>query len=388
MSDEITITSSAPAAPASPLDNDDLLEDILLRLPPQRSSLRRVSAVCKRWRGLVADPRFLRRRLEPPLLGALVCSDKEIVFTPILDPTEGTPLERFDLGHCSKRRHYRVLDCRHGRVLVKDRRRTELVVCEPITGEQHRVPIPAEFQWTHGHLDGVVLCAATAPDRMHGSCQSSSYKVALMSMIPCTKLTTFIACVYSSETGIWGSYVSTSAPRASFYTHNHGTLTGSAIYLLPMKDDILQFDLDRGTLAMIEGPGLNEPHKHRIIKAEDGHVGLFVLTEYSIQMWHMKVNYQGVTTWLLRNAAILGISPQVKINKTRLIGYDEDTEAIVLHMRGGVYMVQLKSMQCKKLDGVTNYASCRYYPSKSFRPPGIGIAAGCDGAKARHGALG
>ncbi|XP_020153171.1 uncharacterized protein [Aegilops tauschii subsp. strangulata] len=275
MSDEITITSSAPAAPASPLDNDDLLEDILLRLPPQRSSLRRVSAVCKRWRGLVADPRFLRRRLEPPLLGALVCSDKEIVFTPILDPTEGTPLERFDLGHCSKRRHYRVLDCRHGRVLVKDRRRTELVVCEPITGEQHRVPIPAEFQWTHGHLDGVVLCAATAPDRMHGSCQSSSYKVALMSMIPCTKLTTFIACVYSSET-----------------------------------DDILQFDLDRGTLAMIEGPGLNEPHKHRIIKAEDGHVGLFVLTEYSIQMWHMKVNYQGVTTWLLRNAAILGISPQ------------------------------------------------------------------------------
>ncbi|XBI23430.1 hypothetical protein VPH35_048682 [Triticum aestivum] len=368
MSDEITTTSSSPPAPASPLDNDDLLEEILLRLPPQRSSLRRVSAVCKRWRGLVANPRFLRRRLEPPRLGALVCSDKEIVFTPILDPTEGTPLERFDLGHCSNRRHYRVLDCRHGRVLVKDNRRTELVVCEPITGEQHRVPIPAEFKWVRGHLNGVVLCAATAHDRMHGICQSSPYKVALMSMYE----TDFrvIACVYSSETGIWGSYVSTSAPCSSFYAHNHGTLTGSAIYWLPMKDHILEFDLDRGTLAMIEGPGLNEPHKHRIIKAEDGHVGLFVLTEYSIQMWQMKVNYQGVTTWLLRNAAIHGISPRVKIKKTRLLGYDEDTEAIVLNMRGGVYMVELKSMQCKKLHEVTNYASCRYYPFKSFRPPG------------------
>ncbi|XBI23431.1 hypothetical protein VPH35_048683 [Triticum aestivum] len=141
---------------------------------------------------------------------------------------------------------------------------------------------------------------------------------------------------------------------------------------LPMEavDLIKCSGLKRGTLAMIEGPGLNEPHKHRIIKAEDGHVGLFVLTEYSIQMWQMKVNYQGVTTWLLRNAAIHGISPRVKIKKTRLLGYDEDTEAIVLNMRGGVYMVELKSMQCKKLHEVTNYASCRYYPFKSFRPPG------------------
>ena len=122
---------------------------------------------------------------------------------------------------------------------------------------------------------------------------------------------------------------------------------------------------------MIEGPpGLDERCRDQIIKAEDGGVGLAQLSKYSIQMWQMKVNYQGVTTWLLRNNAILGISPRVKIKKTRLIGYDEDTEAIVLHMRGGVYMVQLKSMQCKKLDGVTNYASCRYYPFKSFRPPG------------------
>ncbi|KAF8697294.1 hypothetical protein HU200_035883 [Digitaria exilis] len=52
--------------PASPVtlpdkDNDDLLSEILLRLPPQPSSLPRASLVCKRWRRLVADPHFRRR---------------------------------------------------------------------------------------------------------------------------------------------------------------------------------------------------------------------------------------------------------------------------------------------------------------------------------------
>ncbi|XBI14687.1 hypothetical protein VPH35_057235 [Triticum aestivum] len=369
MSDEITNSSSSLPAPASPLDNDDLLEEILLRLPPKQSSLRHVSAVCKRWRGLVADPRFFCR-WKPPLLGALVCGDKETVFTPILDPPEGTPLERFDLGHCSRRRHYCVLDCRHSRVLVKDLWRKEIVVCEPIRGEQHHVPIPPAFNRTSGHLNGVVLCAAAAHDHVHGSCPSSPYKVALMSMYKTDHR--LVACVYSSETGIWGKYVSTSAPCAIFNAHIVGTLTGNTLHWLSMKDHILEFDLDRQTLAMIEGPqGLNdEPHKHRIIKAEDCDVGLFVLSENSIQLWQMKVNYQGITTWLLRNDAILEISPQIKRNKGRLLGYDEDIEAIFLHIHGGVYMVQLKSMQCKKLDESSHYTNYRYYPFKSFHAPG------------------
>ncbi|PVH66002.1 hypothetical protein PAHAL_1G123500 [Panicum hallii] len=51
--------SPAPA-PAPPLDNDDLLSDILLRLPPLPSSLPRASLVCKCWRRLVFAPAFVR----------------------------------------------------------------------------------------------------------------------------------------------------------------------------------------------------------------------------------------------------------------------------------------------------------------------------------------
>ncbi|KAK1615844.1 hypothetical protein QYE76_021361 [Lolium multiflorum] len=47
---------SSPAVEPPPLENDDLLDKILIRLPPLPSSLPRASAVCKRWRGLVSTP--------------------------------------------------------------------------------------------------------------------------------------------------------------------------------------------------------------------------------------------------------------------------------------------------------------------------------------------
>uniref|UniRef100_A0A453N1T1 F-box domain-containing protein n=1 Tax=Aegilops tauschii subsp. strangulata TaxID=200361 RepID=A0A453N1T1_AEGTS len=43
------------------MDDDDLLCEILLRLPPQPCSLPRASLVCKRWRNLASDPGFSRR---------------------------------------------------------------------------------------------------------------------------------------------------------------------------------------------------------------------------------------------------------------------------------------------------------------------------------------
>uniref|UniRef100_A0A0A9CD22 F-box domain-containing protein n=1 Tax=Arundo donax TaxID=35708 RepID=A0A0A9CD22_ARUDO len=60
-------------APASPPEDDELLSEILLPLPPALSSLPHASLVCTRWRRLVSEPGFLRRfrarhRRNPPLL--------------------------------------------------------------------------------------------------------------------------------------------------------------------------------------------------------------------------------------------------------------------------------------------------------------------------------
>jgi hypothetical protein len=123
---------NSPAAQASLPDDDDLLREILLRLPPQPSSIPRASAVCRRWRRLVTDPRFHRQfyahHRKPPLLGVFSLGNQGIVFDPILDPPDRIPPQRFSLGQCSGSWDYNLLDCHHGLVLLKDYVHDDLVV--------------------------------------------------------------------------------------------------------------------------------------------------------------------------------------------------------------------------------------------------------------------
>jgi hypothetical protein len=60
--------------PPLPVLMDELIEQLLLRLPPEEPAwLVRASAVCKPWRRILAAPRFRRRYREfhgtPPVLG-------------------------------------------------------------------------------------------------------------------------------------------------------------------------------------------------------------------------------------------------------------------------------------------------------------------------------
>uniref|UniRef100_A0ACD5ZYN7 Uncharacterized protein n=1 Tax=Avena sativa TaxID=4498 RepID=A0ACD5ZYN7_AVESA len=163
----------SPAAPESPPFNEDMLREILLRLPPQPSSLLRASAVCKHWRGLVTDPRFLRRfrahQRKPPLLGVFVTRAPGIKFRSILGPPDRIPPERFDLRRKTCCRTWTVLlGCRHGRVLHLDYKRHKVIVCDPVTGEHHHVDVPPVFRGSR--IDGAVLCAATDQGHLHGSC--------------------------------------------------------------------------------------------------------------------------------------------------------------------------------------------------------------------------
>ncbi|VAH68265.1 unnamed protein product [Triticum turgidum subsp. durum] len=108
-----------PPPPASLPDDDDLLREILLRLPPRPSSLPRASLVCKRWRSLIGDPRFQRRfrghHGKPPLLGFFLDEYSSCPFVPLLDRPDRIPGDRF-----FKPLHdgNRIVDCRHGLVLI------------------------------------------------------------------------------------------------------------------------------------------------------------------------------------------------------------------------------------------------------------------------------
>ncbi|XBI42602.1 hypothetical protein VPH35_126912 [Triticum aestivum] len=275
-------------SPAAALEDDDMLEEILLRLPPWTSSLPRASAVCKRWRGLLTDPGFLRRfgahHREPPLVGV----------------------------------------------------HAEVLVCDPITGCMRHVPIPPEFKI--GYIIGTVLCAAHHKGHVNGSCHSTPFKVVLLLLS--AKDHRPLASVYSSETDTWGELISTKVPCRNCSSGYLSTLVGNVLYwaLMRAEDGILEFDLDRQSLDVLKGPpGINRCNSHQIIQAEDGAVGLVTLSHHyhSIQMWERK---------------------------------DMGTDGIFLYVKRSVYLVQLKSMQARKLFETCN--DTYYHSFKSFYAPG------------------
>uniref|UniRef100_A0ACD5W9A9 Uncharacterized protein n=1 Tax=Avena sativa TaxID=4498 RepID=A0ACD5W9A9_AVESA len=282
----------SPAAPESLPFNEEMLREILLRLPLQSSSLLRASVVCKHWRGLVTEPRFLRRfrahQRKPPLLGVFVTRAPGIKFRSILGPPDRIPPERFDLRRQTCCRTWTVLlGCRHGRVLHLDYKRHKVIVCDPVTCEHHHVDAPPVFRGSH--IDGAVLCAATDQGHLHGSCHSSPFKVVLICLIGNQEFKP-IACVYSSETGVWGNIIA-AADRCWLHDSNPGLLIGNILYWssksvntdryivdMDFTEDMLEFDLDRQSLAVTKGPAcLNGSLVHqKIIQAEDGAVGLLM----------------------------------------------------------------------------------------------------------------
>ncbi|GJN35034.1 hypothetical protein PR202_gb23761 [Eleusine coracana subsp. coracana] len=133
-------------APASPLENDDLLSEILLRLPPSPSSLPHASLVCKRWRRLVADPGFRRRfgahhLRKPPLLGFFFKGESCISFAPTMEPPDRIPPERFSLP-LDNIDGWEILCCRHGLVLLLHRNPLQILVWDPLTGDLIRIAVP------------------------------------------------------------------------------------------------------------------------------------------------------------------------------------------------------------------------------------------------------
>ncbi|CAO2201528.1 unnamed protein product [Urochloa humidicola] len=145
-------TCPRPAAPATLPDDDDILSEILLRLPPQPSSLPRASLVCKRWRRLVTAPHFRRsfraRHRNPPLIGFFDHFVRSSFFSSVLDPPDRIPGKRFsppfrdDQGGCEPDK-WRIYGCRHGRVLLYNRTQKEIVLWDPPPPPPpHRRPLP------------------------------------------------------------------------------------------------------------------------------------------------------------------------------------------------------------------------------------------------------
>lgn len=376
-------TSSSPA-PATPLDDEDL-QEILLRLPPQPSSLPRASLVCTRWRSILSDPWFLKRFRKHhqmlPLLGFFVGTNgMKHNFLPIQDKKPNRiPAERFAVPECSSPYDYwDFCGCRHGlAVFIRDCRR-EVVIWDPLTGQQHRIPFPPGLRNADSDTFWVwhaaVLCDDAEDGHVHGDCFFSPFKLALI----CGGDTQASACLYESASGVWRNIVSV-VTTSTIFSRRSSVLIGNAVYWLLSRGDILAFDIEKQTLGVIEKPTYTYPIDYRsfqLLRTGDGSgLGFAVMSKLSIHLWERKMNSDGVVGWFLLQKTIQleGIIPwrMPRADKwVLLVGYDEDTNMIILSTRIGKFMLQLESMQTRMTFETIDNCCMTIYPYRNFYTAG------------------
>jgi hypothetical protein len=274
---------------------------------------------------------------------------------------------------------WKLVDCRHGRLLFEDWTQRKAIVWDPITEDHCFLVLPppfhnpkiAVFQWA-------ILCAAGEQGHAHGCCHWSPFKVVVVATYRPEKQAVAIASVYSSDTGTWADLSSTAVPSVHCGYSLPGTLVGNTLHWFYIWNRyVIQFDLDTQTVAMVKiekPPGVH--YDIHIICSEDGGVAFATLSkirdEPYLQVWEKKADSYGVPGWMLLKSVdlqkFLGLGYQIS-EESSIVSYAKDIHAIFLRVYSSVYMVKLESMQSKKLFDEGD-RSCTYHPFTSFSAEG------------------
>ncbi|KAL6641631.1 hypothetical protein ACP70R_019812 [Stipagrostis hirtigluma subsp. patula] len=374
---------TSPAAPATPLDDDDLLADIILRLPPHPHSLSRASLVCKRWRRLIRDPGFLRRlrafHRTPPVLGFFHNSP----CVPRFVCAQGSP-GRIARAAGALRRDgddgmWWFVDCRHGRALLRARDWADLLVWDPVTAERRQVSVPRRVLAGASDCNATVVCPSAAAA---GDCHSSPFDV----VVVFTGQGRAFACVYSSLTGSWGELVSTQIalplPPCEL-SEEPGALVGDALYWLLGDRGILEFHLGDQRLALVERPlETFSVYKRniRVVRSEGGGLGLAAAKNFSVHLWAREIGHDGAAKWVLHREidlytllALPLTQPRVGSIPVWISGLGEDGNVVFLRTMVGIFVVWLETMQFKNL--TSSVLMKTVYPYASFYVPEVLIYA-------------
>nr|TKW34838.1 hypothetical protein SEVIR_2G332600v2 [Setaria viridis] len=367
----------SPSSVSSVLENDDLITVILRHLPPRPSSLPRASLVCKRWRSSATSESFLRdfrafHRAAPPLLGLFHNSylgGPDRRFVAAVDPPDRVPASPFRVPFGRDHRRWRFLDCRHGRALLLGPAgpRHEVLVWDPMTGERRRAPLPPDAADVR---HGAVLCSC-GHER---DCRSSHFQVVLVwfKLLPSTHHRRALAAVYSSECGTWSPIITVQVPfmAAAGIATKPGTLAGNgAVYWLLPGSRILEFDAVTRNLAAISVPACAAGCLYwqcQLVLTEAKELGFAMATEVGIMLW--KRDSENACGWsMYRSVQLDGRLPPRKPmqEQASLLGFHEEGNAIFVWAEaGGVFMIQLESMQSRLLcQGVRHF---EIYPFAGF----------------------
>lgn len=365
------------SSPAPLPDDDDLLREIFLRLPPRPSSLPRASLVCKRWGRLVSDPQFLRRfrafhglRPHPPLLGFFSGGLEGVAdFTPTLDPPDRVDPSRLSLQAPRRGELYNFLGCRHGLALILNLTRLEIILWDPVARDHRRVAVPPSW-FNNEDPRSTIRNAALVCDGHHtGRLPLEAFKVILLRSddVPRDADPKVFGSLYESSTGVWNDLISTSI-SAPLSMLSPSVLVGNSLCWFLNgcgKRGILVFDLAKRNLAQIDTPvdaHIATDSRFQILRMESGELGFAILSGASMQLWERNASSNGGVRWMLQKTIeldkLLSLRSPIHGPWTVIHGYDEDSHVIFVSVDLEVFMIPLKSLQFKHLfrtDFMTTY---------------------------------
>ncbi|TVU40722.1 hypothetical protein EJB05_14195, partial [Eragrostis curvula] len=343
-----SLTTMATAPPRPPPELiDDAVAQILLRLPPDNPAcLVRAALVCKPWYRILSDPDFPRRyrafHRAPPLLGFITnISDTrdDAKFVPSFTAVPFSP--PLFCRHDS----WVALDCRHGRVLLHSYRKTNLVVWDPVTGDERHLEAPLHpGAWVN--FTAALLCAADGCE--HLNCHGGPFLVVFVS-------TDYVhsviwASVYSSETRNWSA--PTSLQHRGFIDMRPSLIVGDTLCFSLMKGNyILKYDLAVRGLELHPLPGVYKDRKSILMTAEDGGLGFVGLDDCYLELWSFDQSvFRGgcVESRVIDLKKLLPVvNPMIS---SYLIGFAEGTDIIFLSAHVDAFMIELKSGKVRKVD--------------------------------------
>uniref|UniRef100_A0A0D9XHS2 F-box domain-containing protein n=1 Tax=Leersia perrieri TaxID=77586 RepID=A0A0D9XHS2_9ORYZ len=350
-------SSPAAAAESAP---DDVLAEILLRLPPHPSFLSHACLVCKRWRRLTRDPGFLRRlrafHRTPPVLGFFHNSPGLPSFVPAEGPSGRIATEASSLRRDGEDGMWWFVDCRHGRALLRSRDWAELLVWDPMTGDRRCITVPEQMQ--EGAFDrsaAVFCCTASGGEE---DCHSSPFHLVFVF----TSHGRLFACVYSSRIGSWGDLVSAPAPSSCELYDEPPALVGEALYWLVNDGScILEFQFGSQSLNLIEQPVVmhsNNKRNIRLVSLEDDVLGLAFIKDSNLHLWARVVADDCASKWIPHRAIELDkllTGPMVTLpNCYRVMpvwinGFSEDGNVVFLRTLAGIFFVSLETLKINKM---------------------------------------
>ncbi|CAL5077880.1 unnamed protein product [Urochloa decumbens] len=356
-------------APAAALA-DDLIEEILLRVPPSDPArLFRAALVSTGWHRVVSSAGFRRRFREfhrtLPMLGILCnlthrsARTFEELFSAHFVPTSSCCGRRFRPRQpLADPSGWAVLDARHGRVLLHaiPNEHHTMILWDPITDEQ--VELPDVSQLGGCGWNAAVVCAAGGGGCDRRDCHHGPFNVVLLSatwsMEHGAKSRVFVR-VYSSESGTWSETATATTTRVRLRSKETSALVGNALYFKPFQHTlILEYGLTEKKISEIHLPKRVLSAQKIVLTAnEHGELGFVEVVNSRLRLWSREVVLDEDDSWTLsRVIELVTLLPVKALSASpHVVGFAAYGGGVIfVSMTDGVFSIDPKSCQAVKLE--------------------------------------